>query len=501
MLNFRHKRQAAKTLAVMVKKNAVKFNKKKIINLNLTSMTKKLIFALLCFLLLMIACRNEENQINYVNQKREIISKSLWKENVGFINAVFNHFEDNFFNGDLKKENFIDLYGNLNWDYSLTFGKNQSNFVVVPSFKYGQVFGALKAEMKGTKVKYSFTKDKNVLDLFDKMVFTKRERIKPLEDKYTTNPTARYDYVCTIKRMSTWVDEGYGNTWIDRYYESCDWVWTTDFPPIDTELHLDDWGQSGGGGGGGGGGGTDQTNSDPCANAKAENTESKSLLDKTNVKSQKEKMVETIKTDKNEKAFSFGKDKDGNYKTTDIKIGTNENSVGISATNVDITIEGGAHTHTPSLYNCFSAGDFYAFHGANSANSSFKYFFVFSEDAGYVMTITNLEKFKKFIQNYPMDDYFDETTGDWKEGSSIHRDFYNAKDQFKNKGMDEDLAFEYAIAMVMSKYDMGISLSKQDDSGNFGSVFVKENQIPIQIMPGIIVSISTFEKTNDCNLQ
>ncbi len=90
-------------------------------------MTKKIIFALLGFLIITIACRNEETQLNYENQKREIASKSIWKENIAFINAVFNHFEDNFFNGDLKKENFIDSYGNLNWDYSLTFGKNQSN--------------------------------------------------------------------------------------------------------------------------------------------------------------------------------------------------------------------------------------------------------------------------------------------------------------------------------------------------------------------------------------
>lgn len=459
-------------------------------------MTKNLIFALLGFLLITIACRNEETQINYEKQKREIASKSIWKENVGFINAVFNHFEDNFFNGDLKKENFIDLYGNLNWDYSLTFGENQSDFVVVPSFKYGRIFGALKAERNGTKVKYSFTQDKEVIDLFDKMVFTKRDHIKPLEDKFSTNASARYDYVCTLKRMGMWYPEGEGGYWGYRYYESCNWVWTTDFPTVDTDLHLDDWGQ-----GGGGSDSSNQNNSDPCANAKAENTESKSLLDKANVKSQKEKMVETIKTDKNEKAFSFGKDKDGNYKTTDIKNGTDENSVGISATNAEITVEGGAHTHTPSLYDCFSAGDFYAFHGANSANSSFKYYFVFSEDAGYVMTITNLEKFKKFTENYPMDDYFDKTTGDWKKDTSIYNTFDNAFKQFINSGKDEDLAFEYATAMVMSKYDMGISLSKQDSSGNFGSVFVKENQIPIQIMPGVIIPISSFQKIDDCNLK
>ncbi len=328
------------------------------------------------------------------------------------------------------------------------------------------------------------------------MVFTRRDHIKPLEDKFNTNASAKYDYVCTLKRMGMWYPEGEGGYWGYRYYESCNWVWTTDFPTADTDLHLDDWGQ-----GGGGGDSSNQNNSDPCANAKAENTEAKSLLDKANVKSQKEQMVENIKSYKNEKAFSFGKDKDGNDKTTDIKTGTNENSVGISATNADITIEGGAHTHTPSLYDCFSAGDFYAFHGANSANSKFKYYYVFSEDAGYVMTITNPEKFKKFTENYPMGDYFDTSTGDWKDGTSIHKDFNYAKKQFINSGLDEDLAFEYATAMVMSKYDMGISLGKQDTSGNFGSVFVKENQIPTQVMPGVFIPISTFQKTDDCNLK
>lgn len=255
-----------------------------------------------------------------------------------------------------------------------------------------------------------------------------------------------------------------------------------------------------GGGGSGAGENPNNITDDPCVKAVAANNKAKDLLDQANVKTVKDKLIETIGTDTNEKAFSFGKDLYGNYKTTPMKTGTTGNSVGVTATTTGMTIEGGAHTHTTTMFSCFSPGDFFALHTANTANSAFQYFYVFSHNAGYAMVITNPERFKDFLTNLPSGSY-DATTGDWKEGSSIHLDFNTAFQQFKSSGIDEDLAFEYATAMVMSKYDMGVSLSKQDAGGNFNSVFVQENQINIPIVPGVSVPVSTYQKTEDCNLK
>ncbi|MDN3692908.1 hypothetical protein QWZ06_11745 [Chryseobacterium tructae] len=238
----------------------------------------------------------------------------------------------------------------------------------------------------------------------------------------------------------------------------------------------------------------------PCEKIKTNNTKVKDLLDKTEIKNKKEQITSNISTDANEKSFSFGKDTYGNYQTTTIKTGIDGQSVGVMATANDMTIEGGAHTHTTSLFNCFSPADFYALHDANKANSAFQYFYVFSETAGYAMTITNPERFRTFLSNLPADSY-DTTTGDWKKGSSIYNDFNAAFQQFKDSGIDEDLAFEYSTAMVMGKYDMGISLSKQEAGGNFNSIFVQENKMNIPVVSGGTISVNIYKKTDDCNLK
>ncbi|MDR2230151.1 MAG: hypothetical protein LBE39_11850 [Flavobacteriaceae bacterium] len=235
-----------------------------------------------------------------------------------------------------------------------------------------------------------------------------------------------------------------------------------------------------------------------CGIAKANNKEAKKLINKEDVKKQKEEMLKDIKTDKNEKGFSFGKDKDGKYKTTDLKNSTTGNSVGIQATDSNIKLEAGVHSHTTDLFACFSVGDFYAFNTATKANSDFKYFYVFSEKSGYVMTITDEEKFKKFSEKYPTSDYFDPATVDWKKGTAIYNAFDDAYQQFITSGVEDDTAFAYATAAVMKKYDMGISLSELD-RGDFKSIFVNEKQFNVPIGLGLSIPISTYQATDDCN--
>ncbi len=473
-------------------------------------MRRKIILTLFGFLLFFIACRNEEVYTSYETQKQELISKSLWKEDLVYIKNVKKVFES-----DFDQPKFLNKFGLPSWEYAMSFGNFDESFLQVPIIKNRTVESVMQVvrNKKNNKIYFSHTEDKSSLDFFQKLIFSSQKK-NPKPDKEIPNPNySDAGRVLSVETCTTRVYSTLETGCVEPYQnsENCQpivgYKYVTTCTTTTIYLIEDDpAGWTGDNNGGhdyptGGGGTTNETTTDPCEKAKTENTEAKSLLEKTDVKSQKEKLTKTIKTDENEKSFSFGKNDKGEYKPSDIKVGTNGNSVSISATNADFTVEGAAHTHTPSLYDCFSAGDFYAFHGANSANSNFKYLYVFSEDAGYVMTITNLEKFKKFTENYPMDDYFDKNTGDWKKDTSIYNTFDNAFKQFINSGKDEDLAFEYATAMVMSKYDMGISLSKQDSSGNFGSVFVKENQIPIQIMPGVIIPISSFQKIDDCNLK
>ncbi|MFP3831689.1 hypothetical protein [Chryseobacterium sp. SIMBA_028] len=279
---------------------------------------------------------------------------------------------------------------------------------------------------------------------------------------------------------------------------------------------YDGWGGNGGpgngghdmGGGpgdyGGGGGGASSGNSgtsDPCGKAEAHNDDAKEIVEDSAVSVQKAAITMTIKTDTNEKSFSFGKDKDGKYQTTAVKTGTGGNSVGIVATSGSITIQGGVHTHTAGLYSSFSAGDFYAFQQANASNSSFIYYYVFGADnSAYVFNITNPTNFANFASNYPVATYFDTTTGGWNGSSPIGFDFNNAMDQFISNGKSDDEAFALASALIMNKYKMGLSLSKRDNmTGKFKSLFVKENHTFINAGGTPIVLLS-YSETSDCNL-
>ncbi len=54
--------------------------------------------------------------------------------------------------------------------------------------------------------------------------------------------------------------------------------------------------------------------------------------------------------------------------------------------------------------------------------------------------------------------------------------------------------------MTASKFNMGITLSKQDSSGNFKPIFVKENTTYVNVN-GVPILITTYIQTPDCNLK
>ena len=490
-------------------------------------MRKKIIAMLLGILLILIACRTEtdyvekeeakqsfavfsatssnkvaykknaktgNNQIDYASGFAYLLQRHdsiHHKNNTGLVNSSNETIWD-----DEVKQHFIKKSSSAFIEFRIksqtVVQENQDKWVVFPKIENGKVIDLVGVVLSDseTDVRYyyidresEFYKDN--VSLFQEKYnkyFTKSNRTAANRDA----PDRDIDGVEIVFSTKPWWDLGKESTKGD--------TGTSGGGKCTEYDDCDQYDRAGGGG--------DVTQEkDPCAKVKNNNRDAKNLISKADVKNKKENILKDIKTDTNEKSFSFGKDKDGNYKTTEIKTGTSGNSVGVTITSPTLTIEAGVHTHTTSLFDCFSAGDFYALHGANTANSNFKNYYVFAEDAAYVMTITNPSKFKNFTKNFPQSEYFDSTTGDWKNDTSIYNSFDNSYQQFLKSGMDEDLAFEYATALIMTKYDMGIAISKQDSLGNFNTVFVKENKIPIQISPGIFINISHYEKTEDCNLK
>ncbi|MCY0978966.1 hypothetical protein PGH12_09175 [Chryseobacterium wangxinyae] len=239
----------------------------------------------------------------------------------------------------------------------------------------------------------------------------------------------------------------------------------------------------------------------PCQKAINNNVHSKELLADVKIAAAQTQLTSSLATDTNEKSFSFGKDAIGDYDTTPINTSTAGNQVGVQANNPNLAIEGGGHTHTIDLYNCFSSGDIYSLQGANAINSNFKTFFVFANGGVvYALTITDPVKYANFVANNPAGTHLDITTSYWKPTSPIYAESENIKDIFAKQGLSDDDAYANAVAFVLNKYDMGATVSQKDAAGNFNSIFIKENIINVNI-GGVNVPITTYTQTTTCNLK
>lgn len=152
-------------------------------------MTKKLIFAILGFFLLITSCRNEETFTNYETQKQELISKSLWKEDMVYIKNVKKVFEINF-----DQTKFYNDFGFVSWNYAMTFGHFDESFLRVPIIKDDNVVSVMQVvrNKKTDKVHFSHTEDNESIKFFKNLIFSKRP-LKPLKDSAyrNSNPTGR----------------------------------------------------------------------------------------------------------------------------------------------------------------------------------------------------------------------------------------------------------------------------------------------------------------------
>lgn len=254
------------------------------------------------------------------------------------------------------------------------------------------------------------------------------------------------------------------------------------------------------GGGGGRGHRPKNTppNNDPCGNAISRNNESQGILNSKKVSDAKREATKTLNSDTNEKVFTFGKDATGNYRTSEVKEGVNGMTAPYSPFHSDFTVTGSGHTHTVDLYSSHSVGDIYNLYKANNANPNFTRDFAFAVDATYVLTIIDREKFRRFVEKYPQDKYFDIERVDWTIDTPIKEDFDAIHEQFINSGFSDKVAYAYATAAILKQYDTGVILSVQEKGiGNFKTIYTEGKVIRSSALS---TPISNHKKVEDCNL-
>lgn len=105
-------------------------------------------------------------------EKREIQSKSLWKEDMVFITNVKGIFLKN-----ANLENFRNNHGGLpQWDYAMTFGDFDESYLMVPVFSEKEVTGVVTVKRIEDMVYFKFSEDKKAKSFFTHLIFSENKK-------------------------------------------------------------------------------------------------------------------------------------------------------------------------------------------------------------------------------------------------------------------------------------------------------------------------------------
>ena len=259
-----------------------------------------------------------------------------------------------------------------------------------------------------------------------------------------------------------------------EYEEKCETIWIPDEEPLDPcETYGINCPP---------GGGTTDPNDpqdphdppgDPCAEKRKRDSIAGALLEKNGIEESMDSLGSDVATNSNEKIFSFGRDANGNYRSTPIETGTDVSGL-MAATDPEFTVWGGAHTHTSNGYSAFSVGDLYALYDANQINPYFQYMIVLAyNNDKYSLTITDKDAFTAFVSSHSKQDTYDADAVDWVTNSDIGADFAYAYQNLREQHFSPNKAHEGAMAYVMEKYNMGLGFSKADANGDFQQINYK----------------------------
>ncbi|WP_447641030.1 MULTISPECIES: hypothetical protein [Chitinophagaceae] len=154
-------------------------------------------------------------------------------------------------------------------------------------------------------------------------------------------------------------------------------------------------------------------------------------------------------------------------------------SVGIIATDPNIVIAGGFHTHTSAVDGFPSPGDMYALLIGNGKNSSFKHYFTLSSSGLYDFVIADATKAAAFLRNYPIGTHVSGISDVAAFGydSPLYWDYKEASYTMSEiPGLSTEDINAYAYACIFNKFDAGVALLKADASGQMQPVLFQESR-------------------------
>jgi hypothetical protein len=227
-----------------------------------------------------------------------------------------------------------------------------------------------------------------------------------------------------------------------------------------------------GGGGDGGYGGDDPPPStqDPCTEAKALADLATNLSKNSSYITAKSN-IQSAAADGNEHYVIFGKDANGNITASPMS------NVGTTGGNINVDWPGGfADLHNHPDYVVPSPGDFYGLVDLNNSHTDWNTRFVVTPDGSvYALVVVDLAKAVAWVAQNPKNQV---------QGSPpdfpvlIGDDLAEARSYLIHiEGLDELIADEMAMSLVLDKYDTGVALLKQDSNGDFKRLRTESNTI------------------------
>jgi hypothetical protein len=181
------------------------------------------------------------------------------------------------------------------------------------------------------------------------------------------------------------------------------------------------------------------------------------------------KLISMVDTAGYEKTMSLGKDSlNGNYKATAIKSGDSSAAVQSILQYPGIKVYNLIHTHTDSVFACFSNSDFYNFVNINlpQLNQINSQYVISADTTVYLMAVENVPLYNLFLAIFPYDSIKGGGYGGYNDSlplGKVFKEAYRKLAASENLGgtlSDED-AFDQAQAFAFSKYNSGTILYRK----------------------------------------
>lgn len=135
------------------------------------------------------------------------------------------------------------------------------------------------------------------------------------------------------------------------------------------------------------------------------------------------------------------------------------------------------HTHPATGYAAQSPKDIYSLISSRFASDGYRLtgdFVAAADGSKYAISVTNLSQAQSFSDTKAQN----LTDSDWNPTSDIGKEYSNAFDYFKKKYKDDPLwmnkSYEMAMAAVLTEFNVGVTLYKQDSQGNFQPIIVRK---------------------------